>query len=192
MIWISVAWLFLNLVVAVPLLETIYKHIKEKAVVQVTLVDLIYCDLIIWIFLISLVYTVAIGHCIVQLDANSALDDFYATLYSRIFEVILFFLSTSLILSGGLRLLSMVKRSEAAGLQLLGPDDTAIVITRCIYLVPSAVLELALALDGGLHSGLFDLLHSEDSSSISSRCFLQLRDSKVQLSGNFYSLYVTM
>jgi hypothetical protein len=130
MIWISVIWLCLNLVIAIPILGNIYKHYKEKATVQVTIVDLIYCDLIIWIYLCCMVYSVAIAHCLLLLDKGLTLNDFFANLYSRIFEVILLFISAFLILIGGLRLLSLAKRSEAAGLQLLGPDDTAIVIAR--------------------------------------------------------------
>jgi hypothetical protein len=169
MIWISVSWLFLNLIIAVPLLLNIYKYIKEKAVVQVTLVDLIHCDLIIWIYLCCIIYSFAIAHCIFLLDEGVALDDFFANLYSRIFEVIQLFISAFLILIGGLRLLSLAKRSESAGLQLLGPDDTAIVIARCIYLVPSIILELGVIWDGRIHSGLFDLARSADNSETGSR-----------------------
>jgi hypothetical protein len=135
----------------------------------VTLVDLIHCDLIIWIYLCCIIYSVAIAHCIFLLDEGVALDDFFANLYSRIFEVILLFISAFLILIGGLRLLSLAKRSETAGLQLLGPDDTAIIIARLIYLVPSIILELWVIWEGKIHSGLFDLIHYADNSNRESR-----------------------
>jgi hypothetical protein len=170
MIWIiSIAWLCLNLIIAVPILENIYKHYKEKAIVQVTIIDLIHCDLIVWIYLCCLDFSVAIAHCLFHHDEGLAVNDFFANLYSRIFEVILLFISSFMILVGGLRLLSLAKRSEAAGLQLLGPDDTAIMIARFIYLVPSIILELVVIWDDKVRSGLFDLFHSENSSYTESR-----------------------
>jgi hypothetical protein len=169
MIWISIAWLCLDLIIAVPILENIYKHYKEKAIVQVTLIDLIHCDLIIWFYLCCLVFSVAIAHCLFHHDEGLAVSDFFANLYSRIFEVMMLFISSFMILIGGLRLLSLVKRSEAAGLQLLGPDDTAIMIARFIYLVPSIILELVVIWDGKIRSGLFDLFRSAKCSNTGSR-----------------------
>ena len=67
---LSIVWLLLNLLLATPPLRTLYRHIKQKSLVSVTLVDLIYQDIVIGIYLIILVYSVAIIHCIIELESG--------------------------------------------------------------------------------------------------------------------------
>jgi hypothetical protein len=70
-----------------------------------------------------------------------------------------------MILSGGLRFISLYKNSEAAGLQLLGVDNEALIFIRLLsvfisLLIPSTTIPLYDA-----YPGIFRLLHYEKISS---------------------------
>ena len=161
---LSIVWLLLNLLLAIPPLRTLYRHIKQKSLVSVTLVDLIYQDIVIGIYLIGCVYSVAIVHCIVELENGQVVGYNFAAVYSGLFDFIVLSFSVSLILSGGLRLLSMMYKSEVTGLQLLGPDSEAITKARIISTVPSAIFECVLNFYLDTHPGLFNLLHEVETS----------------------------
>jgi len=88
------------------------------------------------------------------------------TLTIGLVEFLVFCLATSLIVSGTLRLTSLIKNSESAGLQLLGPENIAIVKVRLTSIIFSAIYELILVFYFDVHSGLFDLFHMQDSDSI--------------------------
>jgi len=156
----------LTLLLAVPPMRTLYRHIKQKAFVCVTLVDLIYQDIVAGIYLISWIYSVAIIHCIFELENDRVVDYTFAVIYSGLFDFIVLSLSVSLILSAGLRLLSLLNKSEVAGLQMLGPDSEAIVKARLISVIPSGIFECFLAFHQNIHPGLFDLLHEVETNSL--------------------------
>ena len=161
--YLSIVWLVLNLLLGVPPVRTLYRHINQKSLVSVTLVDLIYQDIVIGIYLIILVYSVAIIHCIIELESGQVVSYSFAVVYSGLFDFITISLSIFLILSGGLRLLSIVSKSEVTGLQILGPDSVAITKARLISLVTSGVYECFITFHQGSHPGLFDLLHEAES-----------------------------
>ena len=132
MIWISICVLLVCEIVALPLLIFIYKHISSKPLVSITLADLVYQDMIIYTYSLSLAYVSAVVHSIILDDNNSALNFKAALSYSL---VINFFVSTgcvSITICSTLRLISLLKVSEEAGLQLLGPDNVAVVIIRLV------------------------------------------------------------
>jgi hypothetical protein len=138
--WISISCLIVNNLASLPLYAVIYNYISKKPLVSITLIDLISRDLIIYIYLHCLTLAVAIIHCLIELENGSALSYMYSALYSTIFEVLVFSVSTSLILSGSLRLITLIKNSETAGHQLLGPENIAIVKIRAISVLLSLVL----------------------------------------------------
>ena len=79
-------------------------------------------------------------HKIISNDNNLALNFGVAVFYVLCIN---FFTSTvcvSVTISGILRLVSLVKVSEEAGLQLLGPDNVAVVIIRFASILISAFL----------------------------------------------------
>jgi hypothetical protein len=127
--------------------------------VSVTVIDFIYRDLIVYVYLFSLAYAVAVIHCLVELENGFALNYNYSTVYSTIIEVLVFCISTSLVLSGGLRLLTLIKNSETAGLQLLGSENIAIVKIRVISILLSVAMECTVILYFNTRSGLFSLMH---------------------------------
>ena len=130
MIWISICVLLVCVIVSLPLWIFIYKSISSKPLVYITLADLIYQDIIIYVYLLSLSYGLAVVHTIYLDDENLGVNFKLAVLYALI---ITFFGSTacvSITISSILRLISLIKVSEAAGFQLLGPDNVAVVIIR--------------------------------------------------------------
>ena len=60
-----------------------------------------------------------------------------------------------LIISGTLRLVSLIKISEEAGLQYFGPDNVAIQRVRIIILTTSGLLSFALIQDPGSFKLIF-------------------------------------
>lgn len=84
----------------------------------------------------------------------------------QIFEVLVFCVSSSLILSGGLRFITLLRNSEAKGLQLLGPENVAIVKTRLISILLAAAFEGVLVLYFDIHSGIYNLMHDFETDSI--------------------------
>ncbi len=69
-------------------------------------------------------------HSIVILEDGLCLNYTIARIYSGRVEFFVFCLTTSLIISGGLRLLSLVRNSETGGLHILGPENIAVVKIR--------------------------------------------------------------
>ena len=164
--WISILWLITNLALSYPLFIAIQKYIFRKALISVTLVDLIYCDSLAYIYLVNLTISIAVIHCIVELEAGLFLNYQASWIYSGLVEFLVFSLANSLIVSGTLRLISLLRNSESAGLQLLGPENIAVVKIRWASIIISAIYELILVLYFDVHSGLFDLFYSHDSDSI--------------------------
>jgi hypothetical protein len=162
MYWISICWLILNLVVSLPLFIFIQNCITGKALISVTLVDLIYCDCLTCLYLLSLIYSVAIIHCLIALEAGLTLNNVFAEVYAGLVESTVFCLGSLLIISSVLRLITIAKKSEAAGLQLLGPENIAIVKVRGMSIIFSALLELFGVAYFKSHSELFNLFHDKE------------------------------
>ncbi len=118
----AIFWSCLTLPISLPLWTTIYKIISEKAPIEQTIVNLIYLDCIIYFYLANWSMGIAFTGCI--LFHEYKMDSSLATLLS---SSIYFWLTcgfTSLSISSCLRLISIVKKSEEAGIQLLGLNLT--------------------------------------------------------------------
>ena len=63
---------------------------------------------------------------------------------------------TCLIISGSIRLISLVKLSEEAGIQIFGPDNAAIQKVRLIVILTSSLLFLVLRHDPGSNENVFN------------------------------------
>jgi hypothetical protein len=72
----------------------------------------------------------SIAHTLIQ--PGEELNFEYAIFYSLTISALVTSICVSLIFSGGLRLISLIKNSEAAGLQLLGLEQEAIIKIRLI------------------------------------------------------------
>jgi hypothetical protein len=163
---ISMALMASNLVVALPIFIAIHRYISRKSLISITLVDLIYCDTLVYIYLLCFTLTIAFIHCLLQLEAELTLDFVMARIYSVIGEFIIFCLTVSLIVSGVLRLISIVQNSEAAGIQLLGPENIAIVKIRILSITLAVLFELIVTVHLKTYSGLFYMFHDPESTSI--------------------------
>jgi hypothetical protein len=163
--WTSIFFLVIHNLASLPLYSVIYKHISKKPLVSITVIDFIYRDLIIYNYLLSLIHAVAVIHCLVELENGIALNYIYSTLYATIIEVLVFCVCSSLVLSGGLRLLTLISNSEIAGLQLLGPEHIAIVKIRVISMFLSISMEGIVVLYSNTRSDLLSLMHDLDTAS---------------------------
>jgi hypothetical protein len=158
--------LAVNNLVSLPLYSVIYKQLSKKPLVSVTLIDLISRDLMVYVYLQCLTMAVGVIHCLVEFENGVALNYIFSTLYASIFEIMVFCISISLILSGGLRLITLIKKSESAGHQLLGPENIAIVKIRVISVLLSVAYESFLVFYLDAHGGIFKLLHHFERESI--------------------------
>jgi hypothetical protein len=86
----------------------------------ITLVDLLYKDTIIYIYLLVFSFSIALIHCLLE-NESQMLDYSFAVIYSAIKMFFVCCILIALIFSGGLRLLSLLRNSKEAGLLLLGP-----------------------------------------------------------------------
>ena len=112
------------------LCSVVYAYISNKAPIDQTIIDLTYKDCLVYIFLMTLSSNVAFTNCLM---ANENFLEFYIALLHS--DVILFFISCicfSVSISSALRLLTILNSSEENGIQLLGPDDKAILKIRFV------------------------------------------------------------
>jgi hypothetical protein len=106
----------------------VHQHISKKALIDQTIIDLTYKECLIYIFFLAISLGIAFISC--MLANENSLELLLAILLS---DVVVFFIdATSNYLSIGciLRILTMINNSEQQGLQLLGPDDRAIIKIR--------------------------------------------------------------
>ena len=108
----------------------IYRYISEKPVVLINLVDLLYQDTIIYIYLLSLIFSVALAHTIFVDNENFKMTYELALIYSIFINFFCNNLYACLTVAASLRLISILKNSESAGLQLFGPDKDALFVIR--------------------------------------------------------------
>ena len=147
MFYLSILWLLLIQLFSLFPCVVIFQFISNKQILQVTLVDLVYRDTIVYNYLICFVSSAAIIHCLFLNVDTLTLGYEFAIAYSASVFFFISCLSISLIISGGLKLISVIKKSEAAGLQLLGPDYIALNKIRlisffCSFIFPSLMISL--------------------------------------------------
>jgi hypothetical protein len=132
-----IAWSVMTLAISFTLLSTIHKFISEKATINMTLVDLIYRDAIVYLYMFCLF--VYLGVILSILSYNESLNIKITILFSLLIYTFFDCVFISFIISGSLRFISLVKLSEESGLQLLGPDNLAIVRVRFISVAISVM-----------------------------------------------------
>ena len=113
--YLTITFLVLNFFAALPLWQIIYKHISKKPLLSVTLVDLIYKDMTIYTNLLCLFASAGIIHTLMYDDESLILSYELALFYSVCINFASNSICISLIVSAGLRLISLIKTSEAAG-----------------------------------------------------------------------------
>ncbi len=130
-----------------------------------TLVDLVYRDAIIYLYLICFASSTSILNCLSLKNDTLTLSYEFATAYSAIIVFFVSCLSISLIFSGVLRLISIINKSEAAGLQLLGPDYIALNKIRLVSVTVSSFFPSLMIYFFNAHPGFFPLLYGNESTS---------------------------
>jgi hypothetical protein len=118
----AIVWSCVTLPISFPLWSIIYKIISEKPPIEQSIIDLIYLDCIVYFYLSNWSMGVAFTGCILY-------DEYKLDIRLAIFlsSSIYFWLTcgfTSLSIGSCLRLISIVNKSEEAGIQLLGEDST--------------------------------------------------------------------
>ena len=161
----TLVWLILNLLISIYLYKLIYKHISKKSLMKTTLVDWIYQDTIIYIYLLVLIASVALMHCLMQNNKSQTLNYPLSVFYSGCVMFFMCCVTLSLAFSGGLRLLSLIRNSEEAGLLLLGPENIAIFKIRIISILSSLSFQIIMIFHWNAHSGLFHLLYEGEDKS---------------------------
>ena len=142
---IVITWLIVLPLISGTLFSVIHHHISNKAPISQTIIDLIYKDLVVYLFLITS------NFCIVQiclLNSPGYILEFPFALLCGLTNYY-FFISISILMSisSFLRIISYVGTSEAAGIQLLGPDDMAIILIRVSTVIATSItLFVALAI----------------------------------------------
>ena len=88
--------------------------------------------------------------------SSFTVTQFYDDIASKIVNFSLYSFLACLIISGSIRLISLMKLSEEAGIQMFGPDNVAIQKVRIIVILTSSILFLVLLHDSGKYETLFN------------------------------------
>jgi len=102
-----------NFSLSLPLWHIICKHISKKPIVSISLVDLIYRDIIAYIISLNFFVSTAIIHTLMQDELSLTKE--VALIHSMAVNFSTNTICISLIFSAGLRLVSLVRNSEEAG-----------------------------------------------------------------------------
>ena len=113
--YLTTAFLIANFLLSLPLWRIIYQHISKKPILLVSLVDLIYRDTIFYFLSLCFIASTGIIHSLMLGGDSFSLTFELALLYSICVNISVIAICISLIISAGLRLLSLVKNSEALG-----------------------------------------------------------------------------
>ena len=136
--YLVILWLLMLIALSALLCSIIHGHISDRALIDTTIVDLIYQDCIVYIFLTMASFSVSFIHCLTSADLT--LDFWSALVYSVLFYQWIGCLASSQIASSSLRLLTLIRMSEEAGIQVLGSDERAIRLIRAASFSASSVI----------------------------------------------------
>jgi hypothetical protein len=140
----AVAFLLLVIICSGFLCAIIHRYISNKAPVQTTTIDLIYKDCVVYIFAMTVsISTIFI--CCLSTD-NFTLSYSMAVALTNIVYFIFECGCVSMLISSFLQLLTMLRNSEEARIQLLGNDDKAIAFVRGTSVIFSLILALVMIL----------------------------------------------
>jgi hypothetical protein len=143
----TIVFLLLMIAFSGLLCSIIHRHISNKPPVQTTVIDLIYKDCIVYIFTMTFLFSFIFICC--QFSDDFTLPYSLAVFLTNIVYLVGECACVSMIISSLLRLLTILRSSEEAGIQLLGEDDKAILVVRivsafsslCIILVANFIFE---------------------------------------------------
>jgi hypothetical protein len=155
-------WIILTLPISLLLCFTIIKFIGDKATVRLTIVDLIYKDSIVYIYLLCFSTYLGILCCIVSDNAKHSLNFEVSLIFAILISIFLFCISISFIISGLLRLFTLLKLSEEWGIQLLGPDDLAVFKIRTMSIVISTIIAVSTIVFYKEYPTTVDLFHGNE------------------------------
>jgi hypothetical protein len=113
--YLTTVFLILNFASTLPLWQIIHRHISEKQQLLVTLVDWIYRDVIYYNIFLCFFISVGIIHTLLYGGNSFNLSYELGLFYSIGVNITIIGICVSLIFSAGLRLISLIKNSEAAG-----------------------------------------------------------------------------
>jgi hypothetical protein len=143
--FVVICLIVLCLLLSLLMIKIIYLYIHKKPILSQTVIDLCYSDCVILLYCFNVSFACGVNLC---LASTTTTIGFVPSLVISVAAY--FFLCNSLwslSISGVLRLITIVKNSEQAGIQVLGPDNVAIWKIRCI----SIGLTSSLLLTGILH-----------------------------------------
>jgi len=112
---LTIIFLLINFIISLPIWQIIYKHISKKPLLEVTLVDWIYRDIIYYYIILSCCASAGIIHTLLYDDENFSLSFELGLFYSICINISTNLICISLVFSAVLRLISLIKNSEAAG-----------------------------------------------------------------------------
>ena len=163
-----VSFVCLSLTQIVAIFPALYirRYISQKPPAAQTLIDLIYRDCIAFNYFVEFFYSLGILGCLASPD--NVLAFVPAFVFAAGASLFVFLFTVSLFISGLLRLLTLVTRSEEAGLQLLGPDDVAIRVVRMIASTFSVTFLLTLIGGYQILPGPFYIFYHDQNLSVQS------------------------
>ena len=123
----------------------------------VSLVDLIYRDAVAYLYLLCVTASTGFIHCLLK---EESLSFTVSTAYSGCAMFFVDGLFISLILSGVFRMISLIRNSEVDGLQLLGPENIAIIKIRCISILISFCFQIVMIFSFDAQAGLFHTFYA--------------------------------
>ena len=113
--YLTAAFLVTNFFFSLPPWYIIYKHISKKPILSVSLVDLIYRDTIFYVLFLDFFASTAIVDSLMYGGDSFSLTWELALVHSITINILSNTICISLTFSAGLRLISLVRNSEAAG-----------------------------------------------------------------------------
>ena len=144
----SICWMSTCILIAIPLFKTIYSNIHNKPIVAITIIDYAYSDCLFFLFCFCFSFAIGVSACL--LSETTTLS-FSLSLLLSVASYFVFCNSLwSLAITGTLRFISIIKNSEQAGLQRLGPDYIAVWkirlisfgLTSCLLLTNQIVFDI--------------------------------------------------
>lgn len=162
-------WIGLTLFVAFLLCATIVKYISGKATASLTIVNLIYKDVIIYINLFCLSVYIGIILCILSNNSEHSIDFRTSVILSLFIYTFFHNIAISLSISGTLRLITLTKLSEEFGLQMLGPDSLAIYKVRFVSFFLSITLVVYAIIFQEFYPTTIDLFYGIEDANFSKR-----------------------
>ena len=112
---VVIAWCISCLAVSLLLCLTIHEYISTKPLVTLTLVDLIYRDTLVYMYLFAIANYIGIISCITSTNGLQTISFTWSVVFALQINVCVNSFSVSMIFSGSLRLISMIKNSEESG-----------------------------------------------------------------------------